>query len=232
MTGQSEFWSAELNWREKPFTYRYSQPDEYRYSLDSIEFMWRLGMVLNKESKTAGLHVLDLCAGCGVLGFELNFWLREKISSLTFVEVQKEYAAHLQNNRRITQTHDKDVTISNVNFRDLPSLKNFRQAFDLIVCNPPYFREQTASLGKSTFRNRCHFLIDGSFAELCAAIFYCLAENGEAYVLLKDLTAQGVDQLAELRAHADENFTAEVMGIVRGTPVVRIRNLKSRSIPR
>jgi tRNA1(Val) A37 N6-methylase TrmN6 len=194
--------------------------------------MWRLGMVLNKESKTAGLHVLDLCAGCGVLGFELNFWLREKISSLTFVEVQKEYADHLQNNRRITQTEDKDVTVSNVNFRDLPSLENFRQAFDLIVCNPPYFREQTASLGKSTFRNRCHFLIEGSFAELCAAIFYSLAENGEAYVLLKDLTAQGVDQLAELRAHADENFTAEVMGIVRGTPVVRIRNLKSCSIPR
>lgn len=229
MTEQSKFWSAELNWREKPFTYLYSQPDEYRYSLDSIEFMWRLGMVLKEVQGKAQLRVLDLCAGCGVLGFELNFWLREKISSLTFVEMQTEYAVHLQKNRHITQTQDKNVTICTTNFRDLPRLESFRQTFDLIVCNPPYFREQTASLGKSSFRNRCHFLIEGSFVELCEAIFYSLAQDGEAFVLLKDLTAQGVDQLAELRTHANENFTAEVMGIVRGTPVVRIRPLKSRS---
>lgn len=232
MTEHSEFWNAELNWRDKPFTYLYSQPSEYRYSLDSIEFMWRLGMILNKETSTEQLRVLDLCAGCGVLGFELNFWLREKISSLTFVEVQKEYTEHLQNNRQITQTQEKDVNIKNINFRELPRLESFRQAFDLIVCNPPYFREQTASLGKSSFRNRCHFLIEGTFAELSEAIFYSLAPGGEAYLLLKDLTAQGVDQLAELRLHANGFFAAEVMGIVRGTPVVRIRNLKSRSIPR
>lgn len=42
-------------------------------------------------------------------------------------------------------------------------------------------------------------------------------------MLLRDLTAQGVDQWGELKTHLGETATPEILGVVRGTMVVGIK---------
>jgi tRNA1Val (adenine37-N6)-methyltransferase len=224
-------WHQKLDWKTKPFTYRYAQPPEYHYSLDSIELMWRLGTFLQNQIGVQNLRVLDLCSGCGVLGFELNFWVPEKISSIEFVDVQIEYESYFERNRLITGTSDKPMTFRCMNYNQIPQMEHFKEAFDLVLCNPPYFRSDSGSLGKSAFRNRCDFLLDGSFAELCAAICHSLAPDGQAYILLKDLGSQGIDQLRELQENSGPDFNSRVISVVRGTPVIMMnkpkKNLKS-----
>jgi tRNA1Val (adenine37-N6)-methyltransferase len=85
---------------QKPFTYQYSQPSEYRFSMDSVEMAFRLGMESRERQLARPLRVLDLCAGCGVLGFEFHFFER-RIEFVDFVEVQEEYLPHFAHNRSL-----------------------------------------------------------------------------------------------------------------------------------
>ncbi|NBW83164.1 SAM-dependent methyltransferase [bacterium] len=216
-------WLEPMDWSKKPFTYKYSQPEEYRYSLDSIEFIWRLSKHLHATNNKRDLRVLDLCAGCGVLGFELNHWTGESIKSIDFVEVQQEFKRHFQENLIITGNEKREFVLHLCNFKLLPQLTEFKKKFDLIVCNPPYFRPETGSLSQSGFRNRCHFLVEADFESLCDAILTSLAPNGEAYVLLRDLRAQGIDQTNELKFKSGNEFEVVELGRIRGTPVVRVK---------
>jgi tRNA1(Val) A37 N6-methylase TrmN6 len=213
----------DLDWKNKPFICHYAQPPEYHYSLDSIELVWRLGLSLQNDTNRNNLRVLDLCCGCGVLGFDLHYWIPEKIAATDFIDVQCEYKKYFERNRELTGTVHKPFNFHCMNYKQIPQHPELRQAFQLILCNPPYFRSDSATLGQSEFRNRCHFLLDGSFFELCEALIFCLAPDGEAYILLKNLKAQGIDQLKELQEFAGQKFKAETIGIVRGTPVVRLR---------
>lgn len=222
MSSVNSAWSEPLNWAEKPFTYRYSQPREYHYSLDSIEFMWRLGRALKHQPSSKKLRILDLCAGCGVLGFELNHWIPELIDSIDFVEIQPEYEAHFMENLSITGSNDSNFRFNLLNFKQVATEQRFQKYFDLIVCNPPYFRPQTSSLSKSQFRNRCHFLLDASFSDLCSAICESLSAQGQAYVLIRDLREQGIDQIADMMVNVGPKFSVEKIANVRGTAVVRI----------
>jgi tRNA1(Val) A37 N6-methylase TrmN6 len=93
---------------EIPFTYEYSQPEEYHFSIDSIEMPWEVVTSLKArlaegELAAADLKewkVLDLCAGCGVLGFELNFHLPD-LCHIDFVEVQEIYQNHFEHNKNL-----------------------------------------------------------------------------------------------------------------------------------
>ncbi|MGL6035003.1 MAG: hypothetical protein ACRC0N_08060, partial [Acinetobacter johnsonii] len=58
------------------YTYNYKQPDEYRFSLDSIHLARFVASQLASHSELGSLRVLDLCAGCGVIGIELSWHLR------------------------------------------------------------------------------------------------------------------------------------------------------------
>src|ERR1700743_1312527 len=91
-----------------PFTYEYSQPEEYHFSIDSIEMPWEIAQALKGRLHEGELtpeqikswRALDLCAGTGVLGFELNFHLPE-IRHIDFVEVQEIYQTHFEHNKKL-----------------------------------------------------------------------------------------------------------------------------------
>lgn len=224
MTLHHPYWNEPFDLSSKPFTHRYSQPKEHRYSIDSIELCWKLGRILNQRNHKHKLRVMDLCSGCGVMGLEIAHWCT-RVEHVDFIEVQSEYVQFFNANLKITGRSAEHFVYYDLNYRDISRYPNLNNNSDLIVCNPPYFRMETGSVGKSTFRNRCHYLIDSDLQRLCSAILFSLRPRGEAYILVKDLSAQGINQLAELETQFRNQASVEKVGQARGVDVVGVVKL-------
>lgn len=217
-------WDEKFDLELKPFTYRYSQPSEHRYSIDSVELCWKLGRILNQRDDNNKIRLLDVCAGCGVMGFEVAHWC-SRVDSVYFVEVQDAYEQHFMANLEITGRPAEHFKFYRENYCNLHEISELKEWADVLVCNPPYFRPESGSLGKSTFRNRCHYMMDSDFEQLCSAVLYCMRPQAEAYLLLKNLQSQGIDQLAELRRHLSSAVLARKVGEVRGIDVIGVFKL-------
>ena len=107
------------------------QDDElYTFTSDAI--------LLAKFARVkAGEVVADFCAGCGIVGFELYGLSPDKISSVTFFEMQKSLFDLIEENIALNGLKDK-FCAHNIMIQDLP--KNLYGKYSLIVCNPPYMK--------------------------------------------------------------------------------------------
>lgn len=219
-----------------PFTYKYSQPEEYHFSVDSIEMAWEVAEYLKSriaednlvkkqspadylKNKMRWWKTLDLCAGCGVIGFDLNFHL-SGIRNIDFVDVQPIYAEHFQKNLELIQNEGEFQFIQK-NYEDLLN-SGFQEKYHLIVCNPPYFKIEQGKLSPSDFKNRCRFYIDSTFEKLIAAIEYSLHPEGEAFLLLRELEDHGMNMLEELRTLCRGKIQVENLTMVRGTFLLKL----------
>ena len=115
---------------------QYSQPEEYRFSHDSV-FLARQVFELERERPLVDLHVLDLCAGCGIVGLDFLFHSRKELGvgprRCDFVEVQTAYAAQLAENCR----HFPEVSMRLLwlNYNSL-LMPKYQDTYDLIeICN-------------------------------------------------------------------------------------------------
>lgn len=216
----------------KPFTFTYTQPHEYRFSLDSIELPKRVAQIYRKTlpsegvtSYAAPLDVLDLCSGCGVIGFEFQHWYPH-VASLDFVDVQNVYESYFYENIKITGSTHKNYRFLNLNY-DSMLTPNWHGRYNLILCNPPFFRMGMGLLSHSDFKNRCRFLIDSDFKTLIEVIAHTLKPEGEAYVLIRGLHDHKIDQMMELRQCA-KSYLLSVRELepVRGTPLVCLKKLE------
>ena len=204
-----------------PFTHKYSQPFEYRFSLDSIEMAWEVAQDLKQRppDQLSQMNVLDLCAGCGVIGFELNYHL-PNLKKIDFLEVQKNYEDHFQTNRDLVKSEGQFHFLS-MNYDQL-LVPQYRNQYNLIICNPPYFRLEQGKLSPSEFKNRCRFFIDSSFEKLIESIEYCLSTKGQAYLLLRSLEEHDIDSLQELRQLIQGKLKCENLAMIRGTFLLKL----------
>jgi tRNA1Val (adenine37-N6)-methyltransferase len=222
---------------EIPFTYEYSQPEDYRFSLDSVEMPWKVAQHLKTliqeddrirkaspsdylKNRMRWWKVMDLCAGCGVLGFELNFHLPQ-IRTIDFVEVQDVYSSHFEANLGKIK-NEGEFRFINKNYESLIGAPDFAKKYDLILCNPPYFLPEQGKMSPSEFKNRCRFFLDSTFEKLMEVIDFCLGETGEAFVLVRDLDDHGMDLLTTLRDCLRGKMKCENLTIVRGTFLLRL----------
>ncbi|QDK36696.1 methyltransferase [Bdellovibrio sp. NC01] len=206
------------------FTFNYSQPEEYRFSHDSV-FLARRVFELLKPSELDGMRGLDLCSGCGIIGLDFLFhcqkeWQRTP-QIFDFLEVQNVYLPHFMENKSRLGSVACDLNFVNENYECL-SAPEFAQRYDLILCNPPYFFADKGSLSPSEFKNRCRFFIDSGFKELLFAIANSLSARGQAYLLLRDLSEHGWNSLKECEKILQGKALVERLGDIRGTHFVRL----------
>jgi tRNA1Val (adenine37-N6)-methyltransferase len=140
------------------FTYSYSQPDEYHFSLDSIHLAEFVAEDLRSQPNLSSLRVLDLCAGCGVIGFELSWYVRE-LRQIDFIEVQEIYTPYFQKNVETVNRPELHTEWHVMNY-DVLLEKQWESKFDIIISNPPYFQAGHGMLSPSAFKNRCRFYYD------------------------------------------------------------------------
>lgn len=209
------------------YTFQYSQPEEYRFSHDSV-FLARQVFELFIPDQIKSLRALDLCAGCGIIGLDFIFhsFNEQGVAPLAmdFLELQEIYLPHFEVNRERLGTTPTQIRFLKKNYRELEK-PEFKDRYDLILCNPPYFFPNMGKPSPSNFKNRCRFFIDSDFATLLNGIANSLAGNGAAYMLLRDLPQHGWDSLKEARSLLNEDCEVQLLGDIRGTHLVKIVKL-------
>lgn len=217
------------------FTYRYAQPEDYHFCQDSVIFPMFVAERI--RSRAAGdeigpeFRALDIGCGCGVIGLELAHYL-PSIRRFDFLDIQETFRPYFEENLLVTSqsrpSHqeadlgfDREFKFILGNYSDLCG-ERFREVYDLVVSNPPYFLPGEGKLSPSELKNRCRFFLDGDLTTLVKGIVNCLRPSGEGYVLTKTGAIHGRDALRDIRLALTGRGTAEVIADIRGTSVVRI----------
>lgn len=174
---------------------------------------------LQERSDLNTLRVLDLCAGCGVIGLELSWYVRE-LRNFDFVEIQSIYTSYFKQNMAIVNRPELQLRWHLVNY-ELLIEPEWKEKFDLIISNPPYFHPEHGMLSPSQFKNRCRFFLDGSFKSYVQAIVNTLSKGGKAFVLLRPLKQHGYDAYIEIQTLLENTrVTVEKIEQIRGTDVI------------
>lgn len=206
------------------FTYNYKQPDEYHFSLDSIHLARFVATQLKSHPDLGSLRVLDLCAGCGVIGIELS-WHLQAIRQIDFIEIQDIYTEYFYQNVANANRPELQFRWHLLNYDDLHETK-WEGKFDVIVSNPPYFQPGHGMLSPSQFKNRCRFYLDSSFQSYIRALENSLANKGSAYFLLRPLKHHGFDLFSDIQKILKEtSVTVKKIAHIRGTDVILLEKL-------
>jgi tRNA1Val (adenine37-N6)-methyltransferase len=153
----------------------YSQPDFYRFNSDSLALVEWIIQRGHSYSK-----VLDLGAGCGILGIELA--QKSYVERITFVEIQKEYEDFLMQNikNHLTPSHHTEVKWDS--FKDVL----LYEEYDLIVCNPPYYLPGHGQQSSNLQRMIARAFINDSWSDLFYIVERYLTLRGRAYFVIKN----------------------------------------------
>lgn len=212
------------SWDAPQFTCDYSQPDSYRFSLDSI--LLAKAVVRDWQKGPEKPKILDLCAGCGVIGLELSH-LHPVFRHLDFVEVQSSYFSHFQENLgRSPHLQVSEINWYNQNYADLVA-PHWSALYDLVVCNPPYFEIQQGRLPPDELKARSRFFIDSDFTTLWTAILNVLKPQGEAYVLVREQKDHGGNRNDLIESLIEKKAKVLSTEDLRGTWLYRIQKITS-----
>lgn len=149
----------------------YKQPDFYRFNEDSTKLIHFVKNHLNFNPDS----VLDLGAGCGVLGIE---FCQGKRHELTLVEAQEEFLPSLQDNLDIFKLKAEIIIAS---FSEV----HFNKKFDLILSNPPYFYQGEGRISPNLNKQICRTWTKDDLSILLHLIQDTLSPSGEAWLSLR-----------------------------------------------
>jgi tRNA1(Val) A37 N6-methylase TrmN6 len=201
------------------FTYNYTQPDEYHFSLDSIQLAKFVATQLEFYPDLGALRILDLCAGCGVIGIELS-WHLPALRQIDFIEIQDIYTDYFYQNVANIKRPEMKFRWHILNY-DALHKEEWEGNFDLIISNPPYFQLGHGVLSPSQFKNRCRFFLDSTLQNYIRALEHSLARKGKAYFLLRPLKQHGFDLLSDIQKTLQETATTvKKISEIRGTDII------------
>ena len=170
-------------------TFHYSQPDDYHFSHDSVFLAREIFERHSGQLTQNGVKILDLCAGCGIVGMDLIFHqLKEKSfnGEVDFLEVQEIYQPHFAKNKETLQSHFFDKPLSLNWIQASYALTDGGKKYDLIVSNPPYFLMGQGLLSPNEFKNRCRFFMDSDWQTMIRFMKNSLKPEGRAYFLVRE----------------------------------------------
>jgi tRNA1Val (adenine37-N6)-methyltransferase len=150
----------------------YRQPEFYRFNEDSLKLV---SFVVSQNFAVPSL--LDLGAGCGIIGIELS--LRIPVRELTLVEIQADFIPFIDSNLKL---FSRSANIHHLSFSQFHS----ETRFDLIVCNPPYYLAGAGQSSTDERRGICRSFVKDSWKDLLSCIDRSLANQGQGYLVIKN----------------------------------------------
>jgi tRNA1Val (adenine37-N6)-methyltransferase len=202
------------------YSYDYHQPEDYRFSLDSVFLAQKVAAYLKDHSNLENLKVLDLCAGCGVVGLELHFH-SPTLKKIDFLEVQPLYREYFDKNCEQAKSINSEFHFLEMNYADLIT-PAFKDTYDIVVSNPPYFFLGEGLLSPNEFKNRCRFFIDSNFQKLIQSTIHVLTPSGRAFLLMRPGSHHGRNLIAEIEKLCAGLASVQIVDEVRGTDIVML----------
>ena len=182
--------------------FTFQQPlDGYRFSADATALV-RFALSVSPVSPA---YVVDLGAGCGVVGLLLGHAWRQ--CKVRLVEIQSELSRHAQLNARQLGLSDR-VELVEGDFRHHQLwTSNLRERL-LLVCNPPFHRLGTARLPPSRAQAVARHELCASLRETVAAL--CAPDLVSLEAIVVHLASRGEELLASLdRAGLRQRYVQE-----------------------
>ena len=151
-------------------------PDGYRFVYDDALFPPGTDSFLLSAFPRLrpGLRVCDLCSGAGLLG--LLLLQRQPQLAVTGVELLGSAAALAERTAAANGLEDR-LTVRTGDLRRIRDLLP-PAAFDLVVCNPPYYPAASGHLPASEALRAARTELGCTLEEVCAAAAYLLPWGG------------------------------------------------------
>ena len=201
----------------------YQDDDYYTFTSDSIRLS-RFATVKKNDT------VADFCAGVGVVGFNLYALNKDKISSVTFFELQPPLVDLCRENIELNGLSDRFFVVGG-RAQDMP--KEFYGKFSLIVCNPPYMKNGAGELDLKTPSAKAETFV--TLEELIKTISFGLKFGGRLSLVHRADRLTDVmcamrkfniepKRLAPLSAKGKEPYAALIEGVKGGKSGIKILN--------
>ncbi|MGE3608792.1 MAG: methyltransferase [Bacteriovoracaceae bacterium] len=153
----------------------YCQPSFYRFNSDSLKLV---EFIKNRVSKSHS--ILDLGAGCGIIGIELAKYYFPV--NLILLELQNDFLPSLEKNLQeyLPRETKGEIIIS--------SFSNFKaqRKFDLVVSNPPYYLPKHGEPSSDRRRGLARSFIQDNWTIFLRLLRESLNPEGEGFVVIKN----------------------------------------------
>ena len=150
---------------------KYSQPSYYHFSDPSIELV---KFACDHHCFNDNDSIIDIFAGCGILGLELFERLKFK-PLIDFCEIQQDSIYHLRKN--INQLGLQQYNIFEYSYERL------KGEYSVILANPPYFEQGEARLSDNMQKNICRHFLNGSINNFLEKSYTLLSKQGILFIL-------------------------------------------------
>ena len=145
--------------------------DGFKFSLDSI--------LLAEYTKVANnLYILDMCTGNAPVPLIIS---TRTNSNIVGFEIQKDIA-DLAQKSVLENKLEEQITIIN---DDIKNIGNYytEESFDIITCNPPYFKENSSLVNKNDYKSLARHEIAINLDSIFSLGFKYLKNNGILYMV-------------------------------------------------
>ena len=153
------------------YGYKIYQDNEYfKFNLDSILLAEFVKYKKNDQ-------VLDLCTGNLVIPLILH--QKEKTLKIDGIEIQEKLCELGKKSIKINKISNS-INIYNNNIKDI----NFKKKYDIITCNPPYFKNNNISKkNKEIFKTLARHEIELDLDDIIEISSKYLKEKGNLYLI-------------------------------------------------
>lgn len=150
--------------------YILQKKEGYRFTIDPI--------LLAGFTET-GYHdkILDLGTGGGILPFLLQKNNREKELLIIGIDIQREYIDMALRSKKINKI--ENINFLEIDIKDIPA--NFRNSFDVVVTNPPFFKVNEGKINHKKDIALSRHELEVDFSQIIKAATWSLKENGKFF---------------------------------------------------
>ena len=178
--------------------------DGYRFSIDPVLLAHFVRLAKDET-------VLDLGAGCGVLGLILLYRASERIRSLTAFELQPGLAALARDNIILNQ-FQKQMKVVEGDLRDSKKKLN-PESYSTVVCNPPFYSVGCGRPSANKESEIARHQVSCTLADILAAAATAVKNRGKVYLIYP---AEGLGHLLALLPR--QRLTAKRLQLVYSYP--------------
>ena len=150
--------------------YIYQDKEGFKFSLDSI-------LLAEYSQVKKNMKILDMCSGNAVIPLIISTKTKDNIVAF---EIQKEIAALAKKSVELNGL-DEQIKVINDDVNNIAKYFN-KEYFDIIVCNPPYFKNNSSIHNKEEIKAIARHEIKINLEQIFKISFEYLKNNGILYM--------------------------------------------------